>query len=88
LPVFWGLNKEMLFDASRKTLDNHTQVEVNASLDLLDVTRIAIAYRLSTIRNADRIYVLENGRIAQEGGFTQLAQQKKLFAQLIARQTL
>jgi hypothetical protein len=36
----------------------------------------------------DRIYVLENGRIAQEGSFTQLAQQKGLFAQLIARQTL
>jgi ABC-type multidrug transport system fused ATPase/permease subunit len=88
LPVFWGLNKEMLFDASRKTLDNHTQVEVNASLDLLDVTRIAIAHRLSTIRNADRIYVLENGRIAQEGSFAQLAHQKGLFAQLIARQTL
>jgi ABC-type bacteriocin/lantibiotic exporter with double-glycine peptidase domain len=63
LPVFWGLNKEMLFDASRKTLDNHTQVEVNASLDLLDVTRIAIAYRLSTIRNADRIYVIESGQL-------------------------
>jgi ABC-type multidrug transport system fused ATPase/permease subunit len=48
----------------------------------------AIAHCLGTIRNADRIYVLENGRIAQEGSFTQLAQQKGLFAQLIARQTL
>jgi ABC-type transport system involved in Fe-S cluster assembly fused permease/ATPase subunit len=45
----------------------------------------AIAHRLSVICNGDRIYVLENGRIAQEGSFTQLAQQKGLFAQLIAR---
>jgi ABC-type multidrug transport system fused ATPase/permease subunit len=33
----------------------------------------AIAHRLGTIRNTDRIYVLENGRIAQEGSFTQLS---------------
>jgi ABC-type multidrug transport system fused ATPase/permease subunit len=52
----------------------------SSPLILLMVTRIAIAHRLSTIRNADRIYVLENGRIAQEGSFTQLAQQKGLFA--------
>jgi NHLM bacteriocin system ABC transporter ATP-binding protein len=80
--------KILLFDEATSALDNRTQAVVSASLDLLKVTRIAIAHRLSTIRNADRIYVLENGRIAQEGGFTQLAQQKGLFAQLIARQTL
>jgi ABC-type multidrug transport system fused ATPase/permease subunit len=61
---------------------------VSASLVLLRVTRVAIAHRLSIIRNADRIYVLENGRIAQEGSFTQLSQQKGLFAQLVDRQTL
>jgi ABC-type multidrug transport system fused ATPase/permease subunit len=48
----------------------------------------AIAHCLSVICNGDRIYVLENGRIAQGDSFTQLSQQKGLFAQLIARQTL
>jgi NHLM bacteriocin system ABC transporter ATP-binding protein len=80
--------KILLFDEATSALDNRTQAVVSASLDLLRVTRIAIAHRLSTIRNADRIYVLENGRIAQEGSFAQLAHQKGLFAQLIARQTL
>jgi ABC-type multidrug transport system fused ATPase/permease subunit len=47
-----------------------------------------IAHRLSTIRKADRIYVFENGRITQHGGFEELAQQKGLFAQLMARQSL
>jgi ABC-type bacteriocin/lantibiotic exporter with double-glycine peptidase domain len=78
----------LLFDVATSALDNRTQAVVSASLDLLRVTRIAIAHRLSVICNGDRIYVLENGRIAQEGSFTKLSQQKGLFAQLIARQTL
>jgi ABC-type bacteriocin/lantibiotic exporter with double-glycine peptidase domain len=80
--------KILLFDVATSALDNRTQAVVSASLDLLRVTRIAIAHRFSTIRNADRVYVLENSRIAQEGIFTQLVQQKGLFAQLITRKTL
>ena len=42
-----------------------------------------VAHRLSTIRNADKIYVLQNGRLIQQGNFDQLAQQPGLFSQLI-----
>jgi NHLM bacteriocin system ABC transporter ATP-binding protein len=78
----------LLFDEATSALDNRTQAIVSESLERLQVTRIAIAHRLSTIRKADRIYVFENGRITQHGSFEELAQQKGLFAQLMARQSL
>ena len=45
-----------------------------------------IAHRLSTVRDADRIYVVESGRIVQEGSFDELSRQEGLFARLMARQ--
>jgi ATP-binding cassette subfamily C protein len=62
------------------------QATVTASLDRLRVTRVVIAHRLSTIRHADRICVIDQGRIVQQGRFEELAQQAGLFAQLMARQ--
>jgi ABC-type bacteriocin/lantibiotic exporter with double-glycine peptidase domain len=78
----------LLFDEATSALDNRTQAIVSESLERLQVTRIAIAHRLSTIRNANRIYVFENGRITQHGSFDELAKQKGLFAQLMARQSI
>ena len=43
--------------------------------------RIAIAHRLNTIQNADRIYLLQAGKVIQLGSFTDLANQPGLFAQ-------
>jgi len=76
----------LLFDEATSALDNRTQAIVSESLDRLRVTRIVVAHRLSTIRNADRIYVLQNGRVMQEGDFEALATQPGLFSQLIQRQ--
>jgi ABC-type bacteriocin/lantibiotic exporter with double-glycine peptidase domain len=76
----------VLFDEATSALDNRTQAVVTASLERLQVTRVVIAHRLSTIHAADRIYVLDGGRIVQQGSFTDLAQQPGLFAQLMARQ--
>ncbi|BCL39336.1 NHLP bacteriocin export ABC transporter permease/ATPase subunit [Nostoc sp. MS1] len=78
----------ILFDEATSALDNHTQAIVSASLEKLAVTRIVIAHRLNTIRNADRIYVLEHGRIVQQGTFTELVNQEGLFAELAARQMI
>ncbi|WP_323351783.1 hypothetical protein [Leptolyngbya sp. CCNP1308] len=47
---------------------------------------IVVAHRLSTIRNVDRIYVVEKGRVVQQGSFEELADQAGLFSQLIKRQ--
>ncbi|MCU0535077.1 MAG: NHLP bacteriocin export ABC transporter permease/ATPase subunit [Hydrococcus sp. Prado102] len=76
----------LLFDEATSALDNRTQAIVSESLDKLQVTRIVIAHRLSTIRNAHCIYVLQAGRIVQQGTFDELAHQEGLFAQLMARQ--
>ncbi|MBW4509338.1 MAG: NHLP bacteriocin export ABC transporter permease/ATPase subunit [Scytonematopsis contorta HA4267-MV1] len=76
----------LLFDEATSALDNKTQAIVSQSLEKMQVTRIAIAHRLSTVRNADRIYVLQTGRIVQKGGFDELAAQPGLFSQLMKRQ--
>ena len=76
----------LLLDEATSALDNRTQAIVTESLDQLNVTRFVVAHRLSTIRNADRIYVLEAGRVVQSGTFEELADQPGLFAQLIKRQ--
>lgn len=47
-----------------------------------------VAHRLSNIRNADRICVLQHGRLVQQGSFEQLAREEGLFSQLIQRQRL
>ena len=76
----------LLFDEATSSLDNRTQAIVTQSLEQLGVTRIVIAHRLSTIVKADRIYVLQGGKIIQQGSFEELAAVKGLFADLIALQ--
>jgi NHLM bacteriocin system ABC transporter ATP-binding protein len=78
----------LLFDEATSALDNKTQAIVSESLDRLKVTRIVVAHRLSTIRNADRIYVLEAGQMIEQGSFAELAKQDGLFSQMIQRQRL
>ncbi|MFT5049960.1 MAG: NHLM bacteriocin system ABC transporter ATP-binding protein [Chlamydiales bacterium] len=77
----------LLFDEATSALDNRTQAIVSESLSQLQVTRIVVAHRLSTIRNADRIYVMERGRMVQEGTFEGLmAEGQGLFSRMMKRQ--
>ena len=77
----------LLFDEATSALDNRTQAVVSESLERLNVTRIVVAHRLSTIRNADRIYVLDRGKIVQSGRFRDLmADDDGLFARMMKRQ--
>ena len=78
--------KILLLDEATSALDNRTQAIVSQSLDQLNVTRIVVAHRLSTIRNADRIYVIKAGRVVEQGNFETLAAQNGVFSQLIKRQ--
>ncbi|MEM8930340.1 MAG: NHLP bacteriocin export ABC transporter permease/ATPase subunit [Acidobacteriota bacterium] len=76
----------LLFDEATSALDNRTQEIVSQSLERLKATRIVVAHRLSTIRNADRIFVLVKGRVEESGTYDELMDQGGVFARLAARQ--
>ncbi|WAU83543.1 NHLP bacteriocin export ABC transporter permease/ATPase subunit [Streptomyces sp. Qhu-G9] len=62
----------LFFDEATSALDNETQRTVIESTRALDATRVVIAHRLSTVMDADRVIVMEDGRIAQQGPPAQL----------------
>ncbi len=76
----------IICDEATSALDNRTQAIVSRSLDKLKATRIVVAHRLSTIRNADRIIVLDQGRVAESGTFDELLKQNGIFASMVKRQ--
>jgi ATP-binding cassette subfamily C protein len=78
----------LLFDEATSSLDNKSQAIVSAALENLNVTRIVIAHRLSTVQKADRIVVLVNGRIVQAGTFKELLTAPGVFASFAKRQML
>ena len=80
--------KILIFDEATSALDNLTQKQVSDALDAMKCTRIVIAHRLSTIRHCDRILVLENGKIVEDGTYDNLIARNGAFADLVARQRL
>ena len=80
--------KILMFDEATSALDNKTQKQVSEALDKMGCTRIVIAHRLSTIRHCDRILVLDDGKIIEEGSYEQLISRNGFFAELVKRQRL
>lgn len=80
--------KLLLLDEATSALDNETQRQVMANLGAAGVTRIVVAHRLSTVRDADRIVVVNRGRVVEAGPFDELMTSGGLFAQLAGRQLL
>ena len=76
----------LVFDEATSWLDAATQAEVMSNIRELAITRVVVAHRLSTIRSADQIYVLEAGRIVQQGTFDELNEVDGTFADLVSRQ--
>ncbi|HVS15081.1 MAG TPA: NHLP bacteriocin export ABC transporter permease/ATPase subunit [Thermoanaerobaculia bacterium] len=76
----------VFMDEATSALDNRTQKIVTESLDRMQATRVVIAHRLSTVINADRIYVLQDGQIVERGDYQSLMRQDGVFAQLARRQ--
>ncbi len=78
--------KILFLDEATSALDNITQKQVSDSLETLKCTRVVIAHRLSTIKHCNRILVIDEGRIIEDGTYDELIEKKGFFAELVERQ--
>ena len=76
----------LFLDEATNWLDNKSQTQVMHNVAELAVTRFVTAHRLSTIRMANRIYVLQDGRVVQTGTFNELFEIDGPFRNLVRRQ--
>ncbi len=80
----------LLLDEATSALDTESEAQVQAALDRLMAGRatLLIAHRLSTVRNCDRIYVIDRGKVVETGTHASLLAAKGLYARLARAQSL
>lgn len=80
----------LILDEATSSVDTETETEIQNAINKIAGTRtlIVIAHRLSTVKRADKIIVLDNGRIAEQGKHDELIEQKGLYANLCNIQSL
>ncbi|MBO9622229.1 MAG: ABC transporter ATP-binding protein/permease [Sphingomonas sp.] len=78
----------LILDEATSALDSRTEADIQATLEAIEQgrTTIVIAHRLSTVVHADRIIVLEAGRVAEQGSHAELLRKGGLYAEMWARQ--
>ena len=78
----------LIFDEATSALDATTERQIQAALDAATKgrTTFIIAHRLATIRNADRIFVLDQGSVIESGGFDELVKKGGRFSELASAQ--
>lgn len=79
----------LILDEATSSVDNETEAAIQRSLERIAVgrTTIVIAHRLSTVRNADRIFVLDEGRLSEQGRHEDLLENDGIYASLWRVQT-
>jgi ATP-binding cassette, subfamily B, multidrug efflux pump len=80
----------LIFDDCLSAVDTRTEEAILNNLGniMQDKTSIIIAHRISTIKNADKILVMDNGEIVEQGTHDELMQQKKVYFELYEKQLL
>lgn len=80
----------LFLDEATSALDNETERRLTSTLESLsrDITVIVVAHRLSTVKNADRLAFLEEGRVVAQGTFEEVQQLSPTFSRLVALGTL
>ena len=80
----------VIFDESTSALDVHTEVKLFSALEefLKNRTVITIAHRLSTVKNAQMIYVLEDGKLVQSGNHKELEEQEGHYLEFVKNQLI
>jgi len=78
----------LILDEATSSLDPYTELKIKRGLSVLlkNRTSIVIAHRLSTVRNADNIIVVNNGEIVEEGNHKELMKKKGLYRRLYDKQ--
>ena len=79
----------LILDEATSSVDNEIEALIQRSLEKIAVgrTTIVIAHRLSTVRNADRIFVLERGQLVEQGRHDELVASQGIYARLWGIQT-
>ena len=82
-------NDILIFDDSLSAVDTQTDAEIRAALKhrRRDVTTIIISHRVNTLKDADRIFVLEDGRVTQQGTHEELIREEGLYRRVFQIQT-
>lgn len=80
--------KCLFLDEATSALDNITQAKIHENLMQLNITRVVIAHRISAIKKADVIYVIDQGIIKESGTYTELMAKNGLFTSLAQKQSL
>ncbi len=80
----------VIFDESTSALDVHTEVKLFTQLEefLKEKTVITIAHRLSTVKNADMIYVIDDGKLVQSGNHKELEETEGHYLEFIKKQLI